>query len=300
MTPQLKRLHFSNATFLIDKESGYFPYFQWILRSRINKKKAVNIVVSGEAGEGKSYTAFILALLLDKKFTVNQIVYTYAEYMKLLRRLRMGGCIVFDEPSYAMSKREWYKQINKVLVQTIESQRFKVHPLIIPIINKSLLDKTIRDHLIQFQVEMRDRGRAEVYRIQASQKEDKIYYHYICELRYKMIGSCQRDSCLGCRKLNQDCQEFRAQYERKKATVQDQRYEQAEADAAYVETRSMTDQQIAQIAYTLKDKILNDKGELSAKKLRVVLLHKLKIKIGYNRAYTVKELLRLMHPDEFE
>ena len=95
--------------------------------------------MTGEAGVGKSYLAFVLALLLDKKFGVDQIVYTYSDYMRLLRGLPMGRVIVFDEPSYAMGKRDWYKQINKVLVQTIESQRFKVHPLIIPIINKSLL-----------------------------------------------------------------------------------------------------------------------------------------------------------------
>jgi len=258
----------------------------------------VNVAVTGEAGEGKSYLAWILCLLLDRKFTVDQIVYTYADYMKLLRGLPMGRCIMFDEPSYAMGKRDWYKQINKVLVQTIESQRFKVHPLFIPIINKSLLDKTIRDHLIQFQVEMKDRGKATVFRIQASQKEEKVYYHYLCELRYPLIGKCKKDSCLGCRTLSK-CNEFRAQYERKKRKIQNQRYEQAEMEASYLETRDMTDKQLATMIYALKNKILNDKGELSAKKIRIVFLHELSIKIGHNRSYTIKELLKLMHPDEF-
>lgn len=298
-------MRFSKATYLVNKELGYLPYFQLILRTRINKKKAVNVVVTGEAGEGKSYEAWTLCLLLDPKFTVDQIVYTYAEYMKLLRGLPMGRAIMFDEPSYAMGKRDWYKQINKVLVQTIESQRFKVHPLFVPIINKSLLDKTIRDHLIQFQVIVKDRGKAEVFRLQASQFEEKVYHHFLCELRYPLIGTCppqfrktNRDSCLGCRYLKK-CPTFRAQYERKKAKVQDRRYEQAEVEASYMETRDMTDKQLANLSYAFKDKIINDKGQLSAKLLRVVLLHDLNVKIGYNRAYTIKELMKLMHPDDF-
>jgi len=291
-------MKFSKATYLVNKEIGFFPYFQLILRTRIKKKKAVNVVVIGEAGEGKSYEAFTLCLLIDPKFCVDQIVYTYAEYMKLVRHLPMGRAIMFDEPSYAMGKRDWYKQINKVLVQTIESQRFKIHPLFIPIINKSLLDKTIRDHLIQFQVIMKDRGKAEVFRLQASQFEEKTYHHFVCGLRYPMIGKCKKDSCLGCRKLKR-CKEFRAQYERKKAEIQNRRYEQAEMEASFMETRDMTDKQLAVMIYALKDRILNDKGEISAKKIRVVFLHKLDVKIGHNRAYTIKELLKLMHPDEF-
>ena len=35
--------------------------------------------------------------------------------------MKMGKCIVFDEPSYALGKRDWYKEIQKVLVHTIES-----------------------------------------------------------------------------------------------------------------------------------------------------------------------------------
>jgi len=283
----------------VNQSIGYFPYFQLILRSRVKQKKAVNVVVTGEAGEGKSYMAFTLCKLLDPKFTVEQIVFTYSEYMKLLRKLGMGRCIMFDEPSYAMGKRDWYKQINKVLVQTIESQRFKVHPLFIPIINKALLDKTIRDHLIQFQVQVTGRGKADVFRLQASQFEEKTYYHYLCSLEYPLIGECKRDTCLGCRQLK-TCLEFRAQYERRKLAIQNKRYKEAEEDAQYLETKNMTDKQIAKMVYSFKDKVVNDKGQLSSRLIRVVLLHDLDMKIGHNRAYTVEALLKLMYPDEFE
>jgi hypothetical protein len=140
----------------------------------------------------------------------------------------MGVPIVFDKPSYAMSKRDWYKELNKALVQTIESFRFKVHPLFIPIINKSLLDKTVRSYLLQFQIYVHDRGKATVYRLNPSQFDDKTYQYFFCNLEYPLFDRhlCNRETCLDCSKVEEECQIFRARYERKKASIQDDRYAQ--------------------------------------------------------------------------
>lgn len=270
------------------------------LRRRVAQKKAVNVAVVGEAGISKSYVAFTLCLELDPKFSVDQIVFMYSDYMRLIRKLRIRKPIMFDEPSYAMGKRDWYKQLNKVLVQTIESQRFKIHPLFIPIINMTLLDKTIRDHLIQYAVFCYDRGEAWVYRLYPSQWKDEVYKIYLCTLRMPLIGNCTKPSCIGCRKLKKMCMEFRAQYERKKAGVQDERYEQAELEAAYVETRAMTDIQLAHLIYAFKDRIVTEDGNLSPRKIKVTFLLKLNMKVGHNRAYLIAEILRQMYPDEFD
>jgi len=139
------------------------------------------------------------------RFKLDQVVFTYKQYLRLILKLRMGKPIIFDEPSYAMGKRDWYKELNKALVLTIESQRFKVHPLFIPIINKALLDKTLRSYLIQFQIEMRDRGNAIAYRIYPSQHTEKIYRYTFCKLEYEMFDNhlCKRDSCLDCSYANE-------------------------------------------------------------------------------------------------
>lgn len=268
------------------------------LRHRIKQKMAVNVAIVGEAGVGKSYIAYTLCLEIDRKFSVDQIVYRYSEYMNLLRRLRMGGAIMFDEPSYAMGKRDWYKQLNKVLVQTIESQRFKVHPLFIPIINMTLLDKTIRDHLIQYVVHVLRRGFAFVYRIHPSQWEDKIYHPYICKLRYPMVGECKRESCLGCRKLK-SCREFRAAYERKKALVQEERYKQAEEDASKIEAKEFTIQQLGEIAFALRNEFTDEDLRMNVKKMRYVIRKKLRLFISVGKGYDIKEWLINEHPDSF-
>jgi hypothetical protein len=49
----------------------------------------------------------------------------------------------------------------------------------------------------------------------------------------------------------------------------------------------------------LKDKVLDENGEIDARLLRVVLLREKRVKIGYNRAYTIKKLLEYDYPNEF-
>lgn len=299
-------MKFNGWQTLVNKDLGYAPYFSSILRQRVHKKKACNIVVTGEPGEGKSYQSTDLCRVLEgltasgkDRFSLDQIVFTYKDYLRLIVTLQMGKAIMFDEPSYAMGKREWYKDVNKVLVKTIESQRFKVHPLFIPIINKALLDKTIRSYLIQFQVEMRDRGKATVYRIYPSQHTEKIYRYTLCNLEYALFDNhlCSKDTCLGCEKI-MFCGLFRARYEVKKATIQDNRYEQAFDEASTQESLVMTDKQVEDALFPLYEKYVNDKGKLDATLLRIVA-DGIGIKLGHNRSYRIKKALELHHPDKF-
>lgn len=305
--PILKSMNYRGWETLVNKDVGYAPYFSNMLRKRVNRKQSTNIVVTGEPGEGKSYTAIDICRVLQgrtksgkDRFKINQVVFTYKEYMKLILHLPMGKPIVFDEPSYAIGKRDWYKELNKALVLTIESQRFKVHPLLIPIINKALLDKTIRSYLIQFQVEMRDRGNAVVYRIFPSQHTEKIYRYTFCQLQYALFDNhkCNRDSCLDCSKVN-TCPLFRAQYERKKASIQETRYEQAYDLASKKESKDFTNRQVTNMLYGLKQKYIDEDGHIDVVLLRVVASEELGIAIGHSRSYSIRKLLKYLYPNEF-
>ncbi|MFX0142205.1 MAG: hypothetical protein ACFFDN_51680 [Candidatus Hodarchaeota archaeon] len=293
--------------FLRDLDSGTYPILSLELNRRVKNKEACIVAVVGEAGISKSYTAIQIARNIDPRFRIQQIVFTYSEYCRELARNKPGLPIVFDEPSYAMGKREWYKQINQALVKTIESQRFLVRPLIIPIININLLDKTLRDYLIVFQVHITGRGKALVYRIRASQGQDKIYRYLICRLEYPILDfeKCKKEekakkknksSCLECRLLN-TCNLLRAQYERKKESIQLSRYKQDEERAKQREAKEFTnDQLIAMIRPYLPDCIDNNK--VIATKLRSMFYVKLGIKIGNNKAYALKSLIELRNITE--
>lgn len=305
--PQLKIQNFRGWQTLVNKDVGYAPYFSSALRYRIGKKLATNICVTGEPGIGKSYQAIDIARICEgitrqgnDRFKLRQVVFTYREYLHLIINLGMGKIIVFDEPSYAMGKRDWYKDLNKALVLTIESQRFKVHPLLIPIINQALLDKTIRSYLIQYQIHVVDRGLAKVYRIYAGQHQENIYRYFLCNLEYEMLDSdlCERDSCLDCDKLMQ-CELFRAAYERKKATIQDRRYQSAYDDVAKKESKDITDNQLAQQLYEIRSQFLNEQGGIDTTLMRVVSERELGVRISHMRSYKLRKILQLDYPEAF-
>lgn len=294
--------------FLRDVDSGAYPIFTYELNRRVKNKEACVVAVVGEAGIWKSYCAIQLARNIDKRFDVKQIVFRYSEYCKELMRYKFGLPIVFDEPSYAMGKREWYKEINQALVKTIESQRFLVRPLIIPIININLLDKTLRDYLIIFQVHCTGRGTAQVYRVRASQGQDKIYRYLVCRIEYPILDfdKCQKEieseknknksSCLDC-KLLETCDLLRAKYERRKRTIQEVRYKQDEEMAKAKDAKEFTYEQL----YTLIKPYLEeckDNDRVHANKLRMLLLTKLGIKVGHNKAYSLKTFIEFKEKEE--
>jgi Cdc6-like AAA superfamily ATPase len=301
----MPRLQLGDYEYFNDPDQGIYPRFSTTIRRRVNAKRATNLTVCGEAGIGKTYTSNDICRGLNPKFTLEQVVFRYREFLMAIIYTAMGIPIVFDEPSYQMGKREWHKELNQALVKTIESFRFKVHPLFIPVINNSLIDKTIRGYLLQFTILCHDRGLASVYRLSPSAFQDKTYRYFYCTLRYPLFDRhlCNKDSCLDCDYLinedepEQECQVFRAGYERKKEKTQEQRYEQQLAEAESKEYSELTVQHIVDELMPLIDKTLNDKGRIAIPKLKLVLLKELGIRIGHNKSYDIRALIEYDHPE---
>jgi hypothetical protein len=108
-----------------------------------------------------------------------------------------------------------------------------------------------------------------------------------------------KDGCLGCGKLR-SCPMFRAQYERKKAEIQDKRYEQAADEAEHLETKTLTDTQIENIPYSIRGKFVNKDGKVDIDLLKIVARELCGITLGHNRAYRIKKALKYHHPNDFK
>ena len=342
MPTDLKIMDYNGWEMLVSKKACIAPHFQNAIRNRVNRKQATNITVTGEAGIGKSYTAIGIARIFEgfktnsnlgstrkqrvvlkkinvgskkmvlpvDKLGVDQIVFTHSEYMKELQRKRMGRMIIFDEPSYALGKRDWFKTLNKALVQTMESQRFLVRPLIIPVISMSLLDKTIRAHLVQFHVNLKKRGFGYVYRISNNPFKDQTYNSELCSIQYLDVDHirCGRDSCLNCEYLGdledpkpeKDCGLLIAQYERKKKSIQYTRYEIATDQAETKESQEITEEQLEKICFENLSFIIDQKEDqekkISIPKMRLYLREQ-GIRISTYKAYKIKNNLELLHPE---
>lgn len=270
--------------------------------------KANNMIISGEAGDGKSYMQSDIFRVLSKRFGVDDIVFTYPEFLRCVITTNRGTPIEFDEPSYAMSKKDWYTQVTKALVKTIESFRFKGKPLGIPIINKALLEKDIRSYLLQFHIHVRDRGEASAYRISASQFKDKIYNYEICKMRYGFFDNnlCDKPSCLKCRKLNpgdksKRCIIFRARYERKKLETQEERYAISLEEAEQKEYSKLTLDEIQVRSLNHFDKFYKvDKNDIDIDLLAIILKRECNIRIGHNKLYRLKKQIHYDHPELFD
>jgi len=271
---------------IIDWNRYIYPAFTYTLKSRITQKLATVVLITGEAGIGKTHCAIKVLRKIDPDFSVDQVVFRHKDFLNLVVDLPPGKPIVFDEPQYVIGHRKWYKEVAQVIVDTIESFRFTVHPLFIPIINKSLIDKTVRKYLVQYQIVVFDRGYAKVYRVRASQFTDDIQTPLFCELYLGLIDSdkCQNPWCLTCPKFK-DCNYLRAQYERKRASIQIKRYKAQLEEIKAKDTRDMTMRELIAYAKSIINKLVNKRGEIDVGKIMEEL------GIGINKARVLKRRL---------
>jgi len=314
---KVEKLHskrIGDHEFLVNTKLGYYPYFTMELLQRIKQLKIINVTCTGEGGVSKSYTvADVCRTLSPKYFSVDDIVFRYPEFLRCVITTNRGTPIEFDEPSYAMSKKDWYKDIVKALVKTIESFRFKGKPLFIPIINKALLEKDIRTYLLQYHIVMHDRGKGTVYRLYPSQFKDKVYSYFMTKLDYGLFDNnlCSKKSCLKgrgsnyCHKLNpkdksKRCPVFRAEYERKKLMTQEHRYEIALEDAELKEYSKLSMDEIQSKVIGDFDKYYNENKDIvDIDLLAIVLKREYKIRLGHNKLYRLAKQIRYDHPSLF-
>lgn len=308
--PRRTSFNYSGYRAIINRAAGVYPYFVTMVRSRMRDKLANNIVVSGEAGVSKTYTSAFISKLLNRRWNAEEdLVMNYDEYMmQIMRYGKKNVPITFDEPQDALYNRDWQKDINKALVKTMTSQRFRLRPVIIPIINQNLLDINIRKYLLQFHVIMIRRGEGLAYRLTSSQTEDKLYRERICKLQYGMMDSnrCKKDSCLSCKTLNKkiptgeyECQIWRATYERKKGEEVNKRDKKSIEDQRNRESAKLSDKEV--IIGIIPDihKMLVQKGDkmvidptLVTERAEEVL----GVTLGINRAMRLRRQLELKFP----
>ena len=140
--------------------------------------------------------------------------------MHLAQTLKPKKVLIIEEPTYIASARTWHNDHQQIVVRTLESSRFQNNPIIIPVVNRMLLDKIIREHYINYVIEMRNRGVGYVYRTSHDQWQDKLWRKKACEI-YAFhpaveLARCKRDTCLRCKQLP-SCEKYIwPRYERKR------------------------------------------------------------------------------------
>jgi len=191
------------------------------IQHRRKKVKQNTMIIVGPPGEGKSYFALRLAQILDKHFDpFIQIVFEQTHLLWLIgptSPLKMGQVIIIDEAQFVAGARRWYEDIQKDVMEHIESIRSKGYIVLIVALHINLLDKIIRKYVLSHMMLMMERGRAKVYHLFTPPFIDKLYHPGIGKLALLLpdYEKCAYPNCLICKFIDR-CMTIRAIYERLK------------------------------------------------------------------------------------
>lgn len=272
---------------------GVNQNFYNLLLEMKGKKKAIRLAVVGGAGLGKSYTAIHIAQILQRSFSVDQIVFSGEDYLRLQNTLKDGHVMMMEEPTYMASARGWQSDWQQAVVRTIESSRFQNNPLLIPVVNRGLLDKIVREHYVTIVIEMFERGIGRAYDYKQSQWNSDGRRYTLSDLAIYDPGvdlaRCGRETCLACPQL-ETCEKYIwPQYERKREEwikyYQTRDRETLEAKK-HQKTAAENFVEMCDEALTRIDDFINEKGKIST----ALIIYKMKV--GRNEAHNIKTVLQ--------
>jgi energy-coupling factor transporter ATP-binding protein EcfA2 len=188
------------------------------------RRKAVEqnmFLVVGPPGKGKSYFALSLAEILDHNFNPTiQVVFSRTQLLTLFgpdTPLKMGQVIIVDEAQFIAGARNWFKDVQKDIMEHLEAVRSRGYIIIIVALHIMVLDKIIRQYVLSHLMAMKKRGQATVYSLYVPTWEDKLYKTTLGHISLQLpdAAKCSFPSCLIC-KFQNVCMTDRAVYERLK------------------------------------------------------------------------------------
>lgn len=156
--------------------------FYKILDKRISQNKNNLVIVCGETGSGKSFTALAIGEAIDPTFCVERVVFNVKDFIKLLnsKKLKKGSVIVFDEAGVGIPSRQWYSLSNKVINYILQTFRHENLSVIFTTPTFEFIDKQTRT-LFHFYIETlkvkiaQQKVMAKVRQIQYNPRYQKTY-----------------------------------------------------------------------------------------------------------------------------
>lgn len=115
-----------------------------LLRMRIRLNKNNLCVITGETGSGKSLAALDMAVKLDPKFTVDEIVFRVGDFLSKVRTLEKGRVLIFDEAAVDFDSRRSMSKQNINLSNILKIFRYLNLNVIFTLPNLEMLDINAR------------------------------------------------------------------------------------------------------------------------------------------------------------
>ena len=117
---------------------------QWI-RNRIKKNRNLIALFIGDTGSGKSMSAIRLAERVDPNFSVDRIVFTVDDFLKLVNSgLPAGSVIVFDDAGLGINARLWQDLSARVFGMLTQGFRYKQILTFITVPDETFIERQSR------------------------------------------------------------------------------------------------------------------------------------------------------------
>ena len=122
-------------------------YIANIRYSLLEKRQNWTSAIVGKVGSGKSMGALFLAKLIDPTFNVDRICFTAQDYLQMVKVIKPGQMVVWDEIGAGLGSREFATKVNRNVGKVFQTQRYKQFGCLVTLPQLNLLDKQPRELL---------------------------------------------------------------------------------------------------------------------------------------------------------
>jgi len=176
-------------------DSSFLNYLIKLWQYRVNQCWSVDVMITGDRRVGKSTLASILASMMYKIFSVNNIAFKIEQFQEILRSNPVAGdgiypVAILDEAGFDMFAQEWADQLQKEMVKAFEIIGAKYQTIFLLAPNPSLINRGLRkmaSYWIYLPSEKMTRGVAEYYEVKVNKYDGSIYYDPQCAFLFDPI-----------------------------------------------------------------------------------------------------------------
>ena len=214
--------------------------------------------------------------------------------------LKRDQVIDVDESQFSMSSRRWSNTDQQDFMDFLAAARFYGYIINIVALHSDMLDKIARQRIINYTIEMKDRGRGVIYERYRHPFESDLYPRRKGQLIQQLpdYDRCKYPTCLTC-KHREDCQTIRAIYERKKRRflVELARDKQTRAEIAKSENIVMKDKDIVDALLENEHRIPDtQKGFPDQVTIQIFIEEEYGLRIKGRRLDTIRRRYMLRNP----